>query len=506
MAKQLHTILLIIFWMVITTTSSLAIDLSVKDFGAKGDAKTDDRLAIQGAIDSVSNTGGGIVWFPEGIYLVTAPNRGKDSPAQLSAASKVTLQGAGMDKSIIKVADDQGEWAALFGCNRVNDFKMHNLGVDANGAANKCVPNKPGGSSDNCTHILVRLVNANNVTIQRCHFFNHSGVWVIICWAGSNLTVDSCLMDRIGGFTVDFDHSTIYTDNNGPVSISNNILASKDGPGTLGARTAMEIHGSNQKVINNKISGFRYGINVCTGRGTGPDAKPTGNQQYIGNTITGVGSCFVFWSMTAQGFDGLLFQDNTMVVDVPGWKDMYSGENRGMFQTSSDRGPIKNLVIRHNSLLYLGPEGYGKANDLHAGMWLGASPWSKIIMPISNLTLEDNTIINSTGAGIVLRTTVTDAKISGNKIINPGKATAGLSEKYASGIYLGGIMKNVICENNTLIDDQELNTMKTGIWEETDNIGGCSASNNNLAIKSVANAISFRLNPGQTGTPWSISK
>ena len=202
--------------------------------------------------------------------------------------------------------------------------------------------------------------------------------------------------------------------------------------------------------------------------------------------------------MTAQGFDGLLFQDNTVVVDVPGWKDMYSGENRGMFQTSSDRGPIKNLVIWHNSLLYLGPEGYGKANDLHAGMWLGASPWSKIIMPISNLTVEDNTIINSTGAGIVLRTTVTDAKISGNKIINPGKATAGLSEKYASGIYLGGIMKNVICENNTLIDDQEVNTMKTGIWEETDNMGGCSASNNNLAIKNVAKAIPFRLNPGQT--------
>jgi hypothetical protein len=379
--------------------------------------------------------------------------------------------------------------------------------MDANGIYNKCVPNKPGGNGDDCTHILVQLPASTNVTIKRCHFYNHSGVWVIKCSNGvTNLVVDSCLIDRIGGFTVDFDHSTIYTTGDGPVTISNNVFKSKAGPGTTGARTAMEIHGSNQKVINNKISGFRYGINVCTGSRSGPNATPTVNQQYIGNTMTGVGSCFVFWSMSPAGFDGLLFQDNTLTVDVPGWKNMYPGEPRSMFQTSRASGPVKNLVIRNNKVSFVGSEGYGKLNDLHAGMWLGASPYSKIVLPISNLTIADNTIISAPSAGIVLTGTVDEAKISNNKIINPGKAAGNLSERYASGICLEGTMKGVVCEKNTFTDDQSVNTMKTGIWEETTNQGGCKASNNTIKINSGAKVTPFRLNPGQTGTQWILKR
>lgn len=44
---------------------------------------------------------------------------------------------------------------------------MRDLGIDASGATNQCVPNKPGGSGDGCTHTLVRLWNASNVTIER---------------------------------------------------------------------------------------------------------------------------------------------------------------------------------------------------------------------------------------------------------------------------------------------------------------------------------------------------
>lgn len=45
--------------------------LNVKDFGAVGDGKTDDRAAIQAAIDAASaGKGGGIIEFPSGTYLV----------------------------------------------------------------------------------------------------------------------------------------------------------------------------------------------------------------------------------------------------------------------------------------------------------------------------------------------------------------------------------------------------------------------------------------------------
>lgn len=61
---------------------------SVKDFGAKGDGSTDDTTAIQAAITAAGATGtGGIVFFPRGVYVVSA---------SLSvAASGVYLVGTG---------------------------------------------------------------------------------------------------------------------------------------------------------------------------------------------------------------------------------------------------------------------------------------------------------------------------------------------------------------------------------------------------------------------------
>jgi hypothetical protein len=46
--------------------------VSVKDFGAVGNGVTDDTAAIQAAIDSVFNTGGGTVYLPTGTYLVSS--------------------------------------------------------------------------------------------------------------------------------------------------------------------------------------------------------------------------------------------------------------------------------------------------------------------------------------------------------------------------------------------------------------------------------------------------
>ena len=507
MKKYSTKLFLAILFIFLSAVTSFATDVSVKDFGAKGDGKTDDRAALQAAVDAVKKAGGGTVSFPEGTYIVSAPNKGRWEP-QVRICNNLKFKGAGMKRSIVKIMDNQGPYDVIFSGDSISGFTMVDMTVDANGETNPMITQKDSFSSP-WLHTIIYLPDSRNIDIERCRFTNLSGIWAIYAQRrANNVVVDACIFDKIGGYTKnDWDHSTIRIDtDNGPVTVSNNVLTSKDGPATTGARTAMEIHGSNQKVINNKISGFRYGINVCTGgRGTGPNVSPTVNQQYIGNTITGVGSCFVFWSMSPAGFDGILFQDNTLVVDVPGWKDKYPNEIRGIFQTSRSTGPIRNLVIRHNKVSYLGPEGYGIANDVHAGMWLGNFPQSKTALSISNLTIADNTIINPTSSGIVLTATVDEAKISGNKIINPGKATGGLSEKYASGICLAGTMKNVVCENNMLTDDQAVNTMKTGIWEETINQGGCAASNNKIKVKSSSKFIPFHLNPNQTGTQWIVS-
>ena len=42
--------------------------LNVKDYGAKGDWATDDSAAIQAAMDACHAAGGGVVYFPWGLY------------------------------------------------------------------------------------------------------------------------------------------------------------------------------------------------------------------------------------------------------------------------------------------------------------------------------------------------------------------------------------------------------------------------------------------------------
>lgn len=89
----------------VTTTvqAKLRQTVSVQDFGAKGDGTTDDTLAIQAAIDALSQAGvGGTVLLPAGAYKITQnlsitwPNStNQDTPG------RITIQGEGADISYI---------------------------------------------------------------------------------------------------------------------------------------------------------------------------------------------------------------------------------------------------------------------------------------------------------------------------------------------------------------------------------------------------------------------
>ena len=67
-------------------TIALGADtVSVVDFGAKGDAKTDDTVAFQNALDAAGKAGGGVVSAPRGNYFFAG---------HLNVPSGVTLKGA----------------------------------------------------------------------------------------------------------------------------------------------------------------------------------------------------------------------------------------------------------------------------------------------------------------------------------------------------------------------------------------------------------------------------
>lgn len=88
--------------MALTKVSYSMIDgavYSVVDYGATGDGVTNDRAAIQAALDAAFAAGGGTVFMPTGTYKINRP---------LIVRSNTVLEGAGANSKIIQTSNTNG--------------------------------------------------------------------------------------------------------------------------------------------------------------------------------------------------------------------------------------------------------------------------------------------------------------------------------------------------------------------------------------------------------------
>jgi hypothetical protein len=104
-------------------------EFSAVAYGARFDGATNDRVAIQAAIDAAALAGGGVVRLPAGECLVSG---GTLYALSLTDQSNVTLQGAGRELTRIKVANSAnvGPLAML----RANNITLRGLTLDGNSA------------------------------------------------------------------------------------------------------------------------------------------------------------------------------------------------------------------------------------------------------------------------------------------------------------------------------------------------------------------------------------
>lgn len=106
---------------------------NVSGYGAVGDGATNDTTAIQNALNAAASAGGGVVFFPRGVYMVDGVTFG----------SKVTLAGEGPGVSVIKArANIPGavvattSWASTWGTGISQGgqymFTVRDLTIDGN--------------------------------------------------------------------------------------------------------------------------------------------------------------------------------------------------------------------------------------------------------------------------------------------------------------------------------------------------------------------------------------
>jgi len=120
---------------------------------AVGDGITNDRPAIQKAIEQAHTDGGGVVYLPPGRYELTLATAAGQSNAQTSAAygseqgltleSRVVLEGAGKDRTIIKYGDEPSPlgacgvaWVDKTAVSGIEGISFHNSNGDGHWMCN----------------------------------------------------------------------------------------------------------------------------------------------------------------------------------------------------------------------------------------------------------------------------------------------------------------------------------------------------------------------------------
>jgi hypothetical protein len=506
------------------------ITVNLKDFGAIPNDGKDDTKAIQKAINALEVSGGSVLFAP-GRFDVSI-QRGGPRLLALKLHSKLRLAALDPIKgSSIRLANAQGNYESIMATSDfpmpLEDFMLQDLRIDANGENN---PVEPRGATDFSEtndfanalprHAL-RVFLGARIQVNHCAFSGSITPNTITLNGGNqDLVRDVEILGssfRVGGGAVDFDHSTIYT--TGPrMRIIGNTFSSQNGPGTRGARTAIEIHGDDQTVIGNRISGFSAGINV-TGY-----ASHSRRQVYARNRIDGANIGFLIWS----GYDlassadkqagvpmleDVLIDGNDVKISSDDWIKSglvsLDGGSSGVALWPNNAAPIRGLSITNNRLEFVRA---GSKTYQHDHLSNGVTLWNYEIgnLALNTVTISGNRIINAPGAGIWATAFMVGEgqnSISNNLIENPARSLElryPEAEAARSGIALGALTeskqnitvqtKNLLIEGNTIRVTAKPD-IAFGINVTSGCLGNCVVGTNKLF---ASNAAASKLGVGWT--------
>lgn len=161
--------------------SGATIGFSVKDYGAVGDGATDDSVAIRTAIAAAVAAGGGIVFFPDGTYLVSLDPTSTQGGC-IHMVSGVQLWGQSRQGAIIKMKSGQVASTRALVAYQISDARVWNLTINGNSGAQIV--------DEHMAAIFIRA--STRVTIEGCTMTNAQGDGVAVYQDNVDINIVEC--------------------------------------------------------------------------------------------------------------------------------------------------------------------------------------------------------------------------------------------------------------------------------------------------------------------------
>lgn len=463
-----------------------AKSVSVTDFGAKGDGVTDDRAAIQAAIDSVT---AGAVYLPPaaGGYLITPV---PDKKKFLTLKSNVQLIGIG--NPVIRVAGASAPYDAVIFASPCDDCVIQDLTIDSNITANPVV-----SKTEIYAHPRMEILfdSGHRIRVEHVTIKNSSSVNSIVSGIPvRDITITHCAFAGNGDDPnhTQHDHSALYIHGEGAVIDGNVFTAVRRG--APAAVTAIETHGSGMTVTGNVITDYAVGMNV-----TGVAPSDSVGNVVSGNTIRGALNGMYIWSQTysghpsGYGINGLSITGNAITINQSSYSSAQPGTApaaAGIAINPNSNLPLSNIIVSGNTVAFDLEGSLRPANSASIGIgW-----WSTSGQTVENLIIANNIIDNAPVAGIRLAAVLKGCRIAGNIIRNAGSSLdTAIAAGYKTAIFIAGAPSTDLeIADNQIIDNLEPSRIKTGVLLMTTkgNSSGVRLRNNSVSV-SAANKASF---------------
>jgi hypothetical protein len=194
---------------------------NVKDYGAVGNGSTDDRAAIQSAIDAAAAVSGA-VYLPRGTYRLSV-NSTTRLALKLTAGIR-GIFGEGPNATWLKLVDAAGDYYGIISnlssasgqgavAGGIAGLVVRDLGIDQNTTTNTVTDPSTGGPLFNSyPRFCIGAAggsSAGSVQIVNVAFRDTDNINTIF-FQGRDVVIDRCDM-QVSASASDHDHSAIYT-------------------------------------------------------------------------------------------------------------------------------------------------------------------------------------------------------------------------------------------------------------------------------------------------------